>query len=384
MVLDSKVILANDQDGSARLIALDARNGDTVWEAERKAYRTCYSTPFVHKKPDGGEELIVASTAGITSYRPADGKANWWYNWTFAGMPLRTVASPILANDLVIANSGDGSGARHLIAVKLGGKGDVTADNLVWENRKNYPFSYVPCLLASGDYLFSLHDKGIASCHEARTGEQEWSERLDAAGFTASPIEVDGKIYAVANNGSVYVFEAAAKFKLLAKNTVGERVSSTPAVADNRLFIRGDEHLFCIGKSAAKKAVKLHSIHANQLERGEKKVDNRIFELRTYTAAPGKLDALNARFRNHTNKLFEKHGMTIIGFWMPAKQKEGEEKLIYILAYPSKEAADKSWKAFRDDPEWKKVVAETEKNGRLLSRPPESVYMNTTDYSPLK
>ena len=118
--------------------------------------------------------------------------------------------------------------------------------------------------------------------------------------------------------------------------------------------------------------------------KGEKKVDNRIFELRTYTAAPGKMDALNARFRDHTNKLFEKHGMTIIGFWMPAKQKEGEEKLIYILAYPSKESAEKSWKAFRDDPDWKKVVAETEKNGRLLSKPPESVYMNPTDYSPLK
>ncbi len=119
-------------------------------------------------------------------------------------------------------------------------------------------------------------------------------------------------------------------------------------------------------------------------EEKEKKVDTRIFELRTYTAAPGKLDALNARFRNHTNKLFEKHGMTIVGFWMPQPQKEGEEKLIYILAYPSKEAAYKSWKAFREDPEWRKVVAETEKDGRLLAKPPESVYMKPTDYSPLK
>lgn len=116
----------------------------------------------------------------------------------------------------------------------------------------------------------------------------------------------------------------------------------------------------------------------------EKKVDTRVFELRTYTAAPGKLDALNARFRDHTNKLFEKHGMSIIGFWMPVSQKEGEEKLIYILAYPSKDAAEKSWKAFREDPEWKKVVLESEKNGRLLAKPPESVYMKPTDYSPLK
>jgi hypothetical protein len=123
---------------------------------------------------------------------------------------------------------------------------------------------------------------------------------------------------------------------------------------------------------------------AAQRDKGEKKVDTRIFELRTYTAARGKLDALNARFRDHTNRLFEKHGMTIIGFWMPAKQKEGEEKLIYILAYPSKEAADKSWKAFRDDPEWTKARTESEKNGALLAKPPESVYMTPTDYSPLK
>ena len=130
--------------------------------------------------------------------------------------------------------------------------------------------------------------------------------------------------------------------------------------------------------------VVVHSAHAKKAVEGEKKVDSRIFELRTYTAAPGKMDALNARFRDHTNRLFVKHGMTIIGFWMPAKQKEGEEKLIYILAYPNKEAADKSWKAFRDDPDWKKVVAESEKDGKLLAKPPESVYMNPTDYSPLK
>jgi hypothetical protein len=128
----------------------------------------------------------------------------------------------------------------------------------------------------------------------------------------------------------------------------------------------------------------VRAAHAHEADKGETKVDNRVFELRTYTAAPGKMDALNARFRNHTNRLFEKHGMTIIGFWMPAKQKESEEKLIYILAYPSKEAADKSWKAFRDDPEWKKVVAESEKDGKLLAKPPESVYMKPTDYSPLK
>jgi uncharacterized protein (DUF1330 family) len=118
-------------------------------------------------------------------------------------------------------------------------------------------------------------------------------------------------------------------------------------------------------------------------EKEPKKVDTRVFELRTYTAAPGKMKDLDARFRNHTNKLFEKHGMTLIAYWHPLKKEEAEQKLIYVLAFPSKEAADKSWAAFRDDPEWKRVREESEKNGRLVEKV-ESVFMTPTDYSPLK
>jgi hypothetical protein len=109
----------------------------------------------------------------------------------------------------------------------------------------------------------------------------------------------------------------------------------------------------------------------------------RVFEMRTYIAAPGKLDDLNARFRNHTNKLFVKHGMELIGYWTPTADPASKNTLIYILAFPSKDAADKAWKAFRDDPEWKKVVAETEANGKLVEKV-ESVYMKPTDYSPIK
>jgi hypothetical protein len=123
-----------------------------------------------------------------------------------------------------------------------------------------------------------------------------------------------------------------------------------------------------------------------------KKADPRVFELRTYHAAPGKLQALEARFRDHTMKLFEKHGITNIGYWTEMKAKEGEqkgepdEKLIYIIAFPSKDAADKSWKEFQADPDWKKVKDESEKDGPLLraKNPVESVYMNPTDFSPIK
>jgi hypothetical protein len=122
---------------------------------------------------------------------------------------------------------------------------------------------------------------------------------------------------------------------------------------------------------------------AGAADKGEKKVDNRVFELRTYTAAPGKMEALHARFRDHTSKLFRKHGMTVVGFWSPAKPEEAEQKLVYLLAFPSQEAADKSWAAFVDDPEWKAVKEASEKDGKLAERV-DSLFLNPTDYSPLK
>jgi NIPSNAP len=117
--------------------------------------------------------------------------------------------------------------------------------------------------------------------------------------------------------------------------------------------------------------------------KGGKKVETRVFELRTYYAAPGKMEALHARFRDHTNKLFENHGMTIVGFWSPTDAKEAQRKLIYILAFPSRAAADKSWKAFREDPEWLRVRTASEKDGKLVEKV-DSTYMNPTDYSPIK
>ena len=107
--------------------------------------------------------------------------------------------------------------------------------------------------------------------------------------------------------------------------------------------------------------------------------DTRCFELRVYYAAPGKLDALNARFRDHTLRLFEKHGIENIGYWMPSDNKE--TKLTYLLAYPSREARDTSWKAFVADPEWTKAYKESEVNGKLVAKV-EQTFMSATDYSP--
>jgi hypothetical protein len=115
----------------------------------------------------------------------------------------------------------------------------------------------------------------------------------------------------------------------------------------------------------------------------EKKVDTRVFELRIYHAAEGKMKALHARFRDHTCALFKKHGMTIVGFWSPIDMTEAEKKLYYILAYPNREEAEKSWKAFQADPDWIKAKKESEKEGVLVAKV-ESIYLNPTDYSPMR
>ncbi|HEX8277500.1 MAG TPA: NIPSNAP family protein, partial [Segetibacter sp.] len=103
------------------------------------------------------------------------------------------------------------------------------------------------------------------------------------------------------------------------------------------------------------------------------------YEMRIYYAAPGKLEDLSARFRNHTTRIFAKHGMTNIGYWIPVDNPEN--RLIYVLAYPGKEARDASWKAFGADPEWQAVAKASEVNGKLVTKV-ESLYMYPTDYSP--
>jgi hypothetical protein len=107
--------------------------------------------------------------------------------------------------------------------------------------------------------------------------------------------------------------------------------------------------------------------------------DTRVFEMRTYYAAPDRLDDLQARFRDHTLKLFEKHGLTNIGYWTPIEN--SENKLIYVLAFPNAEAKAAAWKAFFADPEWQKVRKQTQANGRLVTKV-ESVLLVATDYSP--
>lgn len=110
---------------------------------------------------------------------------------------------------------------------------------------------------------------------------------------------------------------------------------------------------------------------------------NRVYEIRTYYTLPGRLPNLMARFRDHTLKLFEKHGMTNVGYWIPADPPGSENTLIYILAHSSRDAAKKSWDGFRADPDWLKARAASETDGKIVDRV-ESVYLNPTTFSALR
>jgi outer membrane protein assembly factor BamB len=244
IVHDGRVFVANDQDGTSIVQAFNAKTGEPLWQAPRQAFRACYSTPFIMESPGLSPQLIVSSTAGVTAYQPRTGAEEWRWEWKFDSSPLRTVASPIYGSGLIFSTSGDGSGARHAVAVKPG------AQTPVWENKKTLP--YVPSLLAAGDHLYYVHDRGLAGCCVAKTGEAVWTERLGGP-VSASPVLIDGKIFAASEDGNVYVFPAAPRFTLLAKNVIGEPMLATPAVANHRLYIRTSARLYCIGQPSLRR-----------------------------------------------------------------------------------------------------------------------------------
>lgn len=109
----------------------------------------------------------------------------------------------------------------------------------------------------------------------------------------------------------------------------------------------------------------------------------RVFEIRTYYTFPGRLDALHRRFRDHTRRIFEKHGMTSVGYWVPQDEPAHQNTLIYIISHASREQAKVNWAEFGADPEWKKVSEDSQKDGKIVEKV-DSVFVDATDYSPIQ
>jgi outer membrane protein assembly factor BamB len=224
----------------ALLVALDKSTGKLRWKAGRGMSRIAHATPLV--VTHGGKDVLV-SPAGdvIQGFDPPTGERLWTVHTEGEGL----VPSPSAAEGLVFCTTGFGKPA--LKAVRLGGRGDVTATHVAWEDARNV--SMVPSMVVASNRLYVVTDKGFAACLEARTGRLVWRERLQGS-FSASPVLADGRLYVLSESGETFVLRAADEFRLLARNPLGEEAQASPAVVGGRLFLRTKGHLWCIAAQA--------------------------------------------------------------------------------------------------------------------------------------
>ncbi len=242
IVHDGLVIVANDQDGKSSLLAFDAKTGAQRWQLPRKVSNATYATPCVYQ-PAGKESQIIFTNwkHGITAVDPKMGKVSWEVSTFNPESKERSIVSPIVAGDLVIGTCGFTAGAKHFVAV--GPESGKIQE--IWRNEKNVSHMATP--IAIGDWIFSFTELGFVTCAELKTGKTLWQERLDGT-FSASPVAAGERIYAVADDGQVFVVKAAAKFELVSRQALGAGSQATPAIARGRLFFRTHDHVIALGR----------------------------------------------------------------------------------------------------------------------------------------
>jgi outer membrane protein assembly factor BamB len=236
IVYRDMVVLGNDQDGPSFLTAVGCRDGKAVWRAERRSAVVAYSTPCVLEQKNHPDELIFNSEAhGISSIDPYTGHTNW----ELPVFDKRSVSSPIIAAGLVFGTCGSGGGGGWVAAVKPGPQ-----PKLAYKLTDAAP--YVPTLLAKDGLLFMWSDKGVVSCMHAANGEKVWRERV-GGNYSGSPVCVGKHLYCIADDGTVVVLAASAKYALISRNPLGEDSRSTPAISGGRMYLRSYSHLVSIG-----------------------------------------------------------------------------------------------------------------------------------------
>jgi outer membrane protein assembly factor BamB len=232
------LVLLCDHASASYLIALDARTGKQRWKADRGKGRASYSTPLVVPAP-GGDELLVNSSERIDGYDAATGDLRW-----YADAPRQTpIPSAVFHGGLIYMTRGYRNSP--YLALRPGGRGDVTASHVVW--RATGGGSYAASLVAYDGLLYFTNDVGVLTCADMKTGERVWQTRLDGV-FFASPVAADGKIYFVSQTGETFVVKAGRTPEILARNDLGERFVASPAISNGRIFLRSDDRLFAIGK----------------------------------------------------------------------------------------------------------------------------------------
>lgn len=237
VLFEDSVILNGDHDGDAYLVALDRQSGRERWRTRRENKTRSYVTPII-REIDGITQMILSGSLCVASYDPRNGKRHWIVD----GPTEQFVASMVYDGKYVFATGGYPE--RHILAIRPGGKGNVTDTHIAWRTTRGA--AYVPSPIISGRYLLMVADSGIASCFEARTGKRHWMERLPG-GHSPSPVSADGLVYFVSDRGVTTVIRPSETFAVIAKNELGEPVSASPAISQGQIFLRTHQHLYCIG-----------------------------------------------------------------------------------------------------------------------------------------
>jgi outer membrane protein assembly factor BamB len=243
MLAGDVVCMTNDTEAEedSEIFAVDRRTGEEVWRQKSGGGKTSYATPCVWEAP-GGKSLILMSTmgGGLTAYDPGSGAIAW--NVLAHDLPDRCVSSPIVAAGHALVSCGSGNNGKHLIAMKL-----TSADEPPVESyRLKQSIPNIPTPVVAGELVFLWHDRGMVTCIDGATGKVHWRERI-GGNFHSSPLRIGDRIFCISLTGEVVVLAAKAEYELIARHELGEPVVATPAVANNRLLIRTEQSLLCLG-----------------------------------------------------------------------------------------------------------------------------------------
>jgi outer membrane protein assembly factor BamB len=239
VLFEDKLIVNGDHDGDSYIAALDKQTGETRWKVAREHKTRSYVTPII-REIDGRTQMILSGSKCVTSYDPRSGAEHWQID----GPTEQFVASLVYNGKYVFLTAGFPE--RHILAIKPDGRGNVTETNIVWRTTKNC--SYVPSPIVVGEkYFLVAADDGISSCYDADSGERLWVERM-APHYSASLVTAGGLVYFLADDGVCKIVRPGAQFELVAANELGEYCFASPAISAGQILIRGEEHLFCIGR----------------------------------------------------------------------------------------------------------------------------------------
>ena len=225
------------------LSPLDKATGEELWRAARDEM-TSWSPPLVIGQ-ESRKQVVVAATQKVRSYDFETGDVIW----EVAGLGRKPDSAPVHQNDLVYVMSG--FIAPNLMAIRLGGRGDLTnTDAIVWSNKQAN--AYTPSPVLFDNQLYVLTDTGVLTNFNATTGEVHYRQRLPGpSNFKASPVGVNGKIYLSSEEGQVFVVKMSSEFELLATNTLEDATFiATPAIVGSEIFLRSQNSLYCISKAS--------------------------------------------------------------------------------------------------------------------------------------